>query len=180
MEATPSWLCLWLQNSVRMLVLPVKICSILRITKVLMKDLCILSGSTCVLVQNKIRISVFFCKLKNQTPRFSWIFDIVIIEAGCFSFLQLWQSMWWYENNQTNTHNQGTPWGYLLCLFTKIDLSLYSKTIRKIWMHTYFIRIMPLHFLCSKLVLHRVPKVKYFVQKVYFDLMQISKPLLIF
>jgi len=47
MEATLSWLCLWLQNSVRVLVLPVKICSILRITKALMKDLCILSGSTC-------------------------------------------------------------------------------------------------------------------------------------
>jgi len=36
-----------------------------------MKDLSIFSGSTCVLVQNKIRISVFNCELKDQTSRCS-------------------------------------------------------------------------------------------------------------
>lgn len=57
MEATPSWLCLWLQNSVRVLVLPVRICSILRITKILSLF--------------KTKPESVICKLKDQTPRFS-------------------------------------------------------------------------------------------------------------
>jgi len=80
------------------------------------------------------------------------------------------------QTHTTKAHLEGT-----FSVFLPKLISLYiQKLFRKIWMHTFFIQIMPLHFLCSKLVLHSVPKVKYFVQKVFFDLMQISKPLLIF
>ena len=73
MEATPSWLfwlCFWPQNSAGVLVLPDRISSILRITKVLIKYLRILSGSTYVFVQHKIRISVFLYIKKTQLQDF--------------------------------------------------------------------------------------------------------------
>ena len=127
--------------------------------------------------------SVFFCTLKRPNSKiflnfwyyYNWsrfLFSCCTFDSPCGGMKTIRQT------HTTKAHLEGTFSVFLPKLISLYIQKLLEKSGCMLFLLLFSIQIMPLHFLCSKLVLHSAPKVKYFVQKVYFNLMQSSKKLL--
>jgi len=148
------WFCFWLQN-IAGVVLPDRICSILRITKVLMKYLCILSGSTYLCpcsTQNQNQCFLHIKKTKLQDI-LEFLVIHIIIEAGFSVVTHLTVHVVVWKQSDKHTQPRLTLRVPSLSFYQNWSLLIF-KNYSKIWMHafltTFFIQIMPLHFFCVK------------------------------